>query len=379
MITVEEIKQKAFRKYNDYLRSLIAGDSSFFPLVIKGNKQNEKDIALLQQQQVSLFQNEKTVVGFGYTIQSEIADSRRGSIHTIKSIQFETEIDYLEFIERRYDAHNFKILMAHTVNEFAELKHLLIEKPEIISENLVKWTDILKVCRYFKTNPHSNLYIRELPVAVHTKFIENNKGILRKLLDVILEGHINSQSENFEDRFGLKTKHNLIRIRFLDSRLSPLPGFEEIGVAAPEINRLAISCKRVFVIENDITALVFPKLNDSIVLFGGGYNLASLKSIDWLNECEVFYWSDIDAHGFEMLSQMRRHYPHTQSFLMDETTFNEFWAEDYRGEMSMNPAPNLTESETEFRERLLANNKRLEQEKIPLGWIEAHLKPLLGA
>ena len=45
----------------------------------------------------------------------------------------------------------------------------------------------------------------------------------------------------------------------------------------------------------------------------------------------------------------------------------------------MNPAPNLTESETEFRERLLANNKRLEQEKIPLGWIEAHLKPLLGA
>jgi hypothetical protein len=49
-----------------------------------------------------------------------------------------------------------------------------------------EWADILRVCRYFQLHPRPNLYLRELPIKVHTKFIEEHKGILRELLEIVL-------------------------------------------------------------------------------------------------------------------------------------------------------------------------------------------------
>ncbi len=41
-----------------------------------------------------------------------------------------------------------------------------------------------------------------------------------------------------------------------------------MGFAEIEINKLPLKGKRAFIIENDITALTFPKIDDSIVIFG---------------------------------------------------------------------------------------------------------------
>ncbi len=377
MITVEETKQKALRRYEDYLVSVVAGDASFFPLEIRSNKQNEKDTAMLQQQQVTLFKNEKSNTGFGYTVQSEIKAGKQGNVHHIKKIEFETETDYVRFIEKETESHNFKLLVKNTLAEFPELEFLLCEKPLTLFNNVEKWNDLLAVCRYFKANPNPGLYIRELPVNVHTKFIEENSGTLSKLIPAVISGYAYSNEGSFEERFNLKTKHNLIRIRFLDERLSPLSGFKEIGIAENEINQLAISCKRVFIIENDITALIFPKAVDSIVLFGRGYNIASLKNIKWLGGAEIFYCSDIDVQGFEMLSQIRGYFPHTQSILMDELTFHTFWKPGLKGSFSNKAVPHLTDKEKEFYNYLQINNKRLEHEKIPYSWMQERISEIL--
>ena len=378
MITVEEIKQKALRRYEDYLRSIIVEDPLFFPLEIKGNKENEKDISILQQQQILLFENEKANKGFGYSLITKIKATNRGNLHTIVKIVFETELDYLKFLEKQSESQKFKTLLSSTLVEFPELKGLLDVNPGLLSENLDKWEDLLNVCRYFRENPAPGLYVRELAVSVHTKFIEKNKGILTILLSDIIPQHINKQGESFEDIFYLKTKRNLIRIRFLDSDLSPLPGFDEIGIAETDINTLSLSCKRVFIIENDIAALTFPKLPHSIILFGKGYNVASLKDIEWLKSVEIYYWGDMDVHGFEIMSQVRSYFSHVQSFLMDQETFENFKPDFETGKRNKTPTPvYLTHEEAKLYHIIREGNLRLEQEKISQTWVQSRVHSLL--
>ncbi|MDP2396428.1 MAG: DUF3322 domain-containing protein [bacterium] len=48
---------------------------------------------------------------------------------------------------------------------------------------------MLKVVKYFLTNPKRNLYIRELEIDVDTKFIEQNKKIIEELLVFIDKQH----------------------------------------------------------------------------------------------------------------------------------------------------------------------------------------------
>jgi hypothetical protein len=59
---------------------------------------------------------------------------------------------------------------------------------------------------------------------------------------------------------------------------------------------------------------------NAIVIFGGGYAASALESLPWLADCEVFYWGDIDTHGFSILSRVRRRFPRVRSLLMDRET-----------------------------------------------------------
>jgi len=64
-----------------------------------------------------------------------------------------------------------------------------------------KWQDLVAVCQYFVGNPKPMIYIRELPIEVHTKFVEENKGLLKSLLDFLIERYINKTESDFEKRF----------------------------------------------------------------------------------------------------------------------------------------------------------------------------------
>lgn len=80
-----------------------------------------------------------------------------------------------------------------------------------------------------------------------------------------------------------------------------------------------------------INGLAFPQKNNSMVIFGKGYGIHTLKQIPWLAKCKIYYWGDIDTDGFAMLSQIRSYYPRTQSLLMDEATLlacKAFWGEE---------------------------------------------------
>ncbi|MFZ3167600.1 MAG: DUF2220 domain-containing protein [Candidatus Methanoperedens sp.] len=153
-----------------------------------------------------------------------------------------------------------------------------------------------------------------------------------------------------------------------------------------EFNILNITCKRVFILENKtnfsniFNFLTLPDMKNSIAIFGSGFRLELLKDALWLNDKQIIYWGDIDAHGFQILSQLRFYFPQTQSLLMDFETFNEFKDFTVTGtETNIKQLTNLTLEENQLFKHLLNLKKknRLEQEKINQSFvvkeIENHL------
>jgi len=46
------------------------------------------------------------------------------------------------------------------------------------------------VCHCFLNNPRPDVYIRQLPIDLHTKFIEHNETVIKSLLDYLIPEHV---------------------------------------------------------------------------------------------------------------------------------------------------------------------------------------------
>lgn len=284
--------------------------------------------------------------------------------------------------QRAFEQH--RLLIETTQKRFPQLLSLLREKPKLIMEYEGVWQELLQVCDYFMHHPKPHCYIRELDIeGVDTKFIEQYKSVLDTLLSRLLEPSIFDASmtklahHGFEKKYGLNYDLPTIRFRILDRNLY-LHGLSDISLPLNEFQHLAIDCDTVFITENKINGLSFPDVERAIVIFGLGYGVESLKNIEWLQHKQLYYWGDIDTHGFAMLSQIRGYFPHLHSFLMDRKTLETYQmlaVQEVENKRFIGSLPHLTTEEQEVFEALKANQYgccfRLEQERIPMGyWVE---------
>lgn len=240
--------------------------------------------------------------------------------------------------------------------------------------NHAEWENILKVCRYFKQNPKPNLYIRELPIKVHTKFVERNQSVIRELLNTLISQYVCSEEKEFEKRFNLKYAESQIRFKVLDRAIAEkfFSGIDDIAIPISQFEALNLPIKKVLIVENKTTlytTLTLPEMNDTIAIFGSGYSVYNLKNVHWFANLELLYWGDIDVQGFEILSQFRGYFPLTKSVLMDIVTFEKFFENDLGTQTNICTLHNLTETEQKLYEILKTNNWRLEQEKIPFDYV----------
>jgi len=235
------------------------------------------------------------------------------------------------------------------------------------------------LCQYFKQNPKPSLYIRELPIRVHTKFIERNQSVIKELLDILISEHINKEEKQFEKRFNLKYAEPQIRFKVLDKTISNrfFSGLDDIAIPVSQFESLNLPIKKVLVVENKTTlytTLTLPKMNETIAIFGSGYSVYNLKNVNWFGGLELLYWGDIDAQGFEILSQFRNYFPQTQSVLMDKDTFEKFFENDKGTPTNVSTKLNLTDKEQQLYDTLKTNNWRLEQEKISFNYVNEFFK-----
>ena len=142
-------------------------------------------------------------------------------------------------------------------------------------------------------------------------------------------------------------------------------------------------CEIFFVTENLVNFLAFPPVAKSNVIFGAGYGFDEVRMADLIAHCTVHYWGDIDTHGFAILDQLRGHFGHVESFLMDRCTLmshEALWGKEE--DQVTHDLLRLTEPETalfdELRDNRIRKGLRLEQELVSFQWIRAALDSLIG-
>ncbi|MGB1242073.1 MAG: Wadjet anti-phage system protein JetD domain-containing protein [Chitinophagales bacterium] len=380
MLTPQQIQKKALRLYPDFLLAAMQ-NQQFFPLEIKGSK-GRTTIPLheLFPALQKLLKGGKEMLGYGYTVELKEVNTRHAGLQSMpKKIYFETQADYLKFLKKEQEFVEFQRMYAFTLRELPQLEEWLLTNPLKLVKNLAVWVDVLKVCHYFMAHPQPNLYIRQLPIAVHTKFIEQHTGILKNLLDELLEGWaIRYHTKRFEERYYLKYDEPTIRLRILDSATMPnFPDYiTDLSLTLSELQQLEVNAYRVFIVENKQTFLAFPKVANSLIIWGKGFGVELLKEVLWLEQKDIIYWGDMDVQGFQILSQLRAYFPQTESLLMDKSTFEAFEVFAVKGKASkVETLVHLTEEEQAMfaflKERDLG---RLEQERINYAYLLERLE-----
>lgn len=383
-----DIRNQLERQWSNgrLLTARLSGES-LFPLVLGIKKPGPADLAErfneVRAWIKELENGSKHQIGFGYEIDWAVRNHRQLGRNKVPTrIVVSTESDALCLLNRSADACSFHELADRILKAFPSLRTWVIRHPLVVIGCAADWGSILEVLAWFCSNPMSGLYLRQVEVAgVDTKFIEDRKALFVELLDLVRspEGS-DVQSATFEQRFGLRQKASMIRFRLLDESLY-IQGLSDLAVPSTDFARLALNAHTVFITENEINGLAFPKVPASLVIFGLGYGLERLSQAIWLADKRIYYWGDIDTHGFAMLDRLRSLFPDVRSFLMDRETLmrhRDSWVEEF--EPYGRPLGRLTGDERALFEDLRCNSfgshVRLEQERIPFGCIAAALREL---
>ena len=370
MITPDEIRKQAKQKYLSFLRSTVRGEP-FFPLEIRFRKAKASDDYLVLRQWVAeLLAGSKAARGFGYEVALAEREMRQYGRQSLPvRISFETEQDFLRLLGKLKEFETWQTAVARTLIQFPQLQEWLAQYPQRVLPHLAIWEDLLLVCTYFLEHPRPNLYLRELPLPIHTKFIEENQAILRHLLDELLPSEVIRAAEShFERRFGLRYDEPQVRLRLLDESLRQALSWPTLDMSltvADCAGLVGLNGRHIIIVENKMTFLTLPPVINGIAIWGKGFQVSLLREISWLSTCAIWYWGDLDAQGFAILSQLRGYYPQTRSFLMDEATLARYQEYVVKGTpVAMMALAHLDEAETAVYQQLVAHNWRLEQERI---------------
>ncbi len=379
MITPNELLAKTDKAFFKIVSSQLKGES-VFPWVIPSNKQilgsNYSD---WKNDIVPLHQQSKSVKSNSYSVdwKEKIINGSKQSIPA--KIYFETFEDFLAFTGRSTDY--AKISRAHSsvISLYPILKQWTEENTRTLLQYDNVWDGLLKVCAFFiSQDPPYPYFIREIPVEVHSKFIEQHTGILKTLLDLMLpEESINKNENDFAGRYFLKKPSVFTQIRILDDELKPFLGYDEISLSLHDASWLKWLPGKVFIIENKTCYLTFPKVKNAVAIFGEGFKSSISKQIPWLKQTKLYCWFDLDAAGFEMLNMIRQYYTDVSSFLMDETTYQQFEQYAVSNTSKEKTLPHLFINEQRLYHYLISNKKRLEQERIVQNFVQNRLNNLI--
>lgn len=390
-----DIKTKLEKKWEsgEILCNIIE-KKALFPVRIKINGPNSNELSLEFEKVIQWIEKlkgkAKSKLGYGYSLEEREINFRIvGRNHIPVYAVIETPEDALRLLNKNAEAKIFQNICQEffeewrTHRKFTHLKEWFLKYPlrviDLIGKNSSK---IILVLKWFEHNPKHFVYIRQLDIeGVDTKFIEKHQSILGELLEILLpETDFDSCKKKFEDKFRLRKKPSMIRFRILDEYYSEQV-FRDITIPLEEFQSWENTIEKVFFTENEINFLSFPSLKNSVVIFGKGYGIYLLFDVQWLKSREVYYWGDIDTHGFNILSIARGFLPNIKSFLMTEqilTAHRALWVEE--GSPFLSEIKNLTQKEQDLVYKLqngyFAPKVRLEQERIRFKYLKEWMEQI---
>ncbi len=358
----------------DIFISYITGEE-YFPFSINLRITRQKDI---QERYEHILNGIKKLENLSFCLEYEQKSFKTlGKQKVPVKINFQHINDFLKLVKKEKEYEEFIHVYEKIKSKYPSLKELFIKKPFLIHEYKKVWNELLVICEYLLKNPSPNIYIRELSFKnIDTKFVEKHTKIIDILVSHVKnENSLNSLKEYaFEKKYGFRFPQVQVRFRILDSKLF-ISGLRDISLTLSEFKTLNLPCKKIFIVENQITTLSFLDVKDSIVIFGQGYKVSILKDIEWFLDKQIYYWGDIDLDGFAILSQLKQHYKHAKSILMNTKTLEDFLhvKVEAKTKNKEKTLPNLNKDEQLVYDRLAneyyGKNLRIEQEKIPFSYV----------
>ncbi len=367
-------------------RAHLEGDLSLFPYRIGLKRITER---MIREDYTTILKEAEAISKSGLPCEYKtFSFSSIGKQRLPVAVLFQSRQSLLEAIGELETFEEAISELESILKDLPQLKELLIQKPLLIRRYKDQWHRLCSISSYLLKHPRPNIYIRELPIeGVDTKFVETHKKILDTLLSHLLpksaydEKVESLNSFGFERKYGFKIPPTLIRFRILDSKLL-ISGLEDLSIPIEDFAALNLGVKRVFVVENMMSFLAFPRQSESIVIFGSGYGVERLKNISWLKNLPIFYWGDIDSHGLAILSRFRRLYPQVRSLLMDEQTllrYRDLSVKDKIKRELKVELEYLNDKERSLLEMVQKEQLRLEQERIAIKEIERCLEDIRSA
>lgn len=368
------------------LRYMLVQDDLFpLRLPLKRPKNNEinQNFAEISNWIQDLKRESKSEIGYGYEVEEKPVVNRQSGRNKLPTHAVITTVqDALYLLKKQREADRFLELSRGICSEWPSLSDWIAQYPHKVLESEKDWQSILSVLRWFFDHPRCGLYLRQLDIhGIDTKFIERRKGLLTELLNIILpESSIDPESSTFEVRFGLQAKPALVRFRLLD-RVHYIQGMSDFTVPVDQFELWHPPISRIFITENEINGLCFPDMKDGLVIFKLGYGIDVLRKTEWLKTKKIYYWGDIDTHGFAILDEARSFLPQIQSIMMDETTLishRNLWCTEekpFLGQLN-----HLTDNEyrlfCELQGNVWGKGVRLEQERISFSFVQRAIEQI---
>lgn len=395
MITFKEIKAKCQKYWQaQHIQRSVLFHADPFPLVMSKIRFTARELSegfpRIREELQQLQAESKTQKGFGYTLHYQSIQHRQlGRQNVPYAVVFETLQDFLKWTGLNETYRSFCNSAQMILQSAPALLPWLQEHTDKVLEFKDHWPQLLAVAFFLEAHPRPNCYLRELPIpGIDSKFIEQHQSILRDILNELLAPeYINTEVQNlqnhgFERRYGFKYPEPLIRFRILDTALFHY-SMSDISLPLSEFRKAALPCENIIITENKTNGLALPMTEGTIVIFGLGYGIQSLAGIPWLQNKALYYWGDIDTHGFAMLSQLRAYYPQVKNLFMDEVTLHackSMAVEEALGQRCLANLPNLSEPEQALyqalRQNVHGNNIRIEQERIDFKYVLQRLKQI---
>jgi hypothetical protein len=393
--TPAELRQQVLRWWDKgTILAALAGDASIFP----------KRLTLKAPSSAELLDHFESVRGWSQTLREmpHIRLEMREFRHRVfgaNSLPAEAWVDdhtgAVALIGKQKETRLFGQILASTASRQPTLRAWLSKRPLRALELADAWPRLLDIVDWLLTHPRPGIYLRQMDIGgVPSKFVEAHRGVLIELLDLALPAEAidpsASGSSRFCQRYGFLDKPERIRLRWLDPINAPIcsqiPALAQADLTldAATFTQLNPTVDQVFITENETNFLAFPAVNNALIIFGAGYGFSALKQARWLHDCHIHYWGDIDTHGFAILDELRSHFPHAESLLMDSETLlahEPLWGSEEtpsQRELSrLSPAEQAIYND--LRDNRLRINLRLEQERISFGWLQNALLSLAPA
>ena len=118
----------------------------------------------------------------------------------------------------------------------------------------------------------------------------------------------------------MATRTPLVELRSLDPEVK-IRGARRLCLEIDDAAGANPAFEQVLIVENHTTFLALPELPGTFAVWGEGYRADELvAALPWLAQRRVFYWGDLDSHGFRILDRIRGALPGVRSVLMDSET-----------------------------------------------------------